>query len=216
MSETDQTSTPTKVCIFSLDREIGEAFIQTICKLPAPVDRGSTKVGDCQLMIELIAGELGNNPKWKESIEDAKAAIVLVQFMDILSTDALKKIVEEVSAEKKMPTVYCLFREDGQTDYKISCPVCGQKLWVRDQDAGKRGRCPNCKNHFVLPSQIEGLKSKMDLLEDDEALRFVRKDLQMGMAIIHKVLEKLSPKTTVTQKTASSRPPTKKVIFIKR
>lgn len=203
-----------KICLFSLDREIGESFIQTVCKLPAPVDRGSTECGDRTVMLELFSGELDGQPDWKSGLADSGAAIMLVQFMDVISIESIKKNLARIKAEKTVPMVYCLFREDGQTDYKISCPECGQKLWIRDQDAGKKGRCPNCKNHFMLPSQTEGLRSKLGLHEGDDVLRFVRKDAQMGLNALSKVMAQSGAPAEV--KKMQPRPSTKKVIFIKR
>jgi predicted RNA-binding Zn-ribbon protein involved in translation (DUF1610 family) len=67
-----------------------------------------------------------------------------------------------------------LFREEGEIDFKMSCPACGQKLWVRDTDIGKRGRCPNCKKAFKLPSQAGHLKSQLMLPDAVPALTVVR------------------------------------------
>ena len=67
-----------------------------------------------------------------------------------------------------------LFREEGEIDFKMSCPACGQKLWVRDTDVGKRGRCPNCKKAFKLPSQAGHLKSQLMLPDAVPALTVVR------------------------------------------
>ena len=35
---------------------------------------------------------------------------------------------------------------------RLQCKNCGQKIKVSDQKAGKKGRCPSCKNIIVIPT----------------------------------------------------------------
>lgn len=35
---------------------------------------------------------------------------------------------------------------------EIRCSGCGQMLRVQEENAGKRGRCPECKTEFTIPS----------------------------------------------------------------
>lgn len=67
-----------------------------------------------------------------------------------------------------------LFREEGEIDFKMSCPACGQKLWVRDTDEDRRGRCPNCKKAFRLPSQAQHVKAELSLPDAVPVTRVVR------------------------------------------
>jgi len=43
--------------------------------------------------------------------------------------------------------------------------MCGQKLWVRDSDVNKRGRCPNCKKAFNLPAQCKQVRGLLSMDE---------------------------------------------------
>ena len=74
------------------------------------------------------------------------------------------------------PTAVFLFRDADEIDFKMSCPACGQKLWVRDTDEGKRGRCPNCKTAFHLPSQPQHVKTELSLHGEIPVARVVGKD----------------------------------------
>ena len=38
----------------------------------------------------------------------------------------------------------------------VECPQCGKKLRVRDEQAGKKGKCPGCGNVLVVPSAPPG------------------------------------------------------------
>jgi len=47
----------------------------------------------------------------------------------------------------------------------VECPDCGKSLKVSDSMAGKRVRCPGCKNPFVLPGvPID----ELELIEEEE------------------------------------------------
>ncbi|HTU16723.1 MAG TPA: MJ0042-type zinc finger domain-containing protein [Gemmataceae bacterium] len=45
----------------------------------------------------------------------------------------------------------------------VECPKCGKSLKVNDSLAGKRVRCPGCKNPFVVPDA-----PVVELVEDEE------------------------------------------------
>ena len=34
---------------------------------------------------------------------------------------------------------------------EFSCPHCGRELKLKDEAAGKRGRCPGCRNVITVP-----------------------------------------------------------------
>ena len=106
----------------------------------------------------------------------ADAVLLLVRFMDALTMDRLKAICAEIPREPPVPMAVLLFREPEEIDFKISCPACSQKLWVRDTDEGKRGRCPNCKTAFHLPSQAQYAKTELALRGDVPLTRVVGKD----------------------------------------
>lgn len=41
-------------------------------------------------------------------------------------------------------------------DIEISCPKCGQMLSIEAQYAGRKGKCPYCGEHFIIPvSDVE-------------------------------------------------------------
>ena len=35
---------------------------------------------------------------------------------------------------------------------KFKCPHCGKEVSAGDENAGKKGRCPGCKELFVIPA----------------------------------------------------------------
>lgn len=88
-----------------------------------------------------------------EAIEAADMILGLARFLDVDYLDRLVALSSPILDHPATPTAFLLYREEGEGDYKMSCPYCGQKLWVRDVDVDKRGRCPNCKKGFTLPRQ---------------------------------------------------------------
>ena len=87
----------------------------------------------------------------------------LIRFVDVLTLERVERLVNAIPPVLNKPMGFVLYREDGETDFKMSCPFCGQKLWVRDADVDKRGRCPNCKKGFTLPMQEDHLSSQLML-----------------------------------------------------
>lgn len=152
------------VYVLTILEEMGEAFVES-------TGGQDLRIADRNVHFEVLAGDPRVNPSWQEHITQAGAIVLLVRFMDIISMDKMKAIHNSIPEELDLPISVILFREEGEADFKISCNSCGQKLWVRDQDGGKRGRCPNCKKSFDLPSQEDHLKAQLELPESVIAAR---------------------------------------------
>ncbi|MBN1269034.1 MAG: hypothetical protein JXB04_05560 [Kiritimatiellae bacterium] len=164
---------PVRVLILSIFQEMGETFVQDVCQ--KVVDgKGETEIEGTQVAMDVLAGDPRLNPSWDDRIRETDALVLLVRFMDVISIDKIKAIYRRLPNEKAVPMSVFLFREEGEIDFKMSCPACGQKLWVRDTDINKRGRCPNCKKAFKLPSQSGHLKSQLMLPDAVPVLSVVR------------------------------------------
>jgi hypothetical protein len=50
----------------------------------------------------------------------------------------------------------------------FNCPKCGTEISADDEKAGKRGRCPDCKESFVIPDAEPPRKKKPARDEDDD------------------------------------------------
>ena len=100
---------------------------------------------------------------WKEALDKADAFAITVQYVDVITMDRLKAIYQTIARNTDKPFGVMVYRAAGEPDYKLSCPYCGQKLWVRDSDVNKRGRCPNCKKAFNLPSQSDHVRDTLEV-----------------------------------------------------
>lgn len=105
--------------------------------------------------------------------EPSDLVLGLVRYVDVMSMGALGDLIKAVAKGPVRPTSLLVYRKDQETDFKMSCPYCGQKLWVRDADADKRGRCPNCHKGFTLPTQTDRVANYLQL----------SKNIQVGTAI---------------------------------
>ncbi len=151
-----------RILVLSILQEMGEAFIQDVVGKPS----GPTGVwanGGQQVQLEVLAGDPRLNPAWDEAVNSADGMVMLARFMDVISLDKIKAIYRRLPSDKNVPFAVFLMREPQEADFKMSCPACGQKLWVRDSDVNKRGRCPNCKKAFKLPTQPSLIRSQLML-----------------------------------------------------
>jgi hypothetical protein len=166
-------STRVNILVLCIHPELGETFLQSVCNGAIGIS-GDTIVESRLVHLDVLAGDPRMIPAWDEIMKKADAVAILVRFLDVISLDKIRAIYRRLPSERTVPMAVILFREEGEIDFKMSCPACGQKLWVRDSDVGKRGRCPNCKKAFKLPSQAGHLKSQLMLPDAVPAITVVR------------------------------------------
>jgi predicted RNA-binding Zn-ribbon protein involved in translation (DUF1610 family) len=162
-----------KALVLCIYQEMGETFVKDVCGDLAD-GKGRTEIDDSPVEIDILAGDPRLNPAWDERVKEADALVLLLRFLDVISLDKIKAIYRRLPNETAVPMSVFLFREEGEIDFKMSCPACGQKLWVRDTDVNKRGRCPNCKRAFKLPAQAAHLKSQLMLPDAVPVISVVR------------------------------------------
>lgn len=121
--------------------------------------------------------------------------VVLLRYVDVASLQSIMELLE--SRTNLVPALVLLYRNDNEADFKMSCPYCGQKLWVRDADQDKRGRCPHCLKGFTLPAQEELVASTLSLSASVPIRRIVRGDLDALTSHLRLVLHAHSTATTL-------------------
>jgi len=155
--------------------DMGADFVQTVCP-GVSGGEGRVLVDGQHFNLDVFAGDPADSSEWKSKIEMADIAVLQIRFMDAISLDLIKRLCKNLPVESPMPMAVFLLRELGEVDFKMSCPSCGQKLWVRDSDEGKRGRCPNCKTAFRLPAQIHHTKAELGLSDAVSVTHIIRGD----------------------------------------
>jgi len=156
--------------VLSIYRELAEEFLNSFAAEPnVEVD-----INDFRVNFAIVAGDPGQDPTFEEHLAKADAIVIVVRFLDVLSLEKIKNIYRHLPGQLATPVAIFMLREKGEADFKISCPSCGQKLWLRDTDVSKRGRCPNCTKPFIILSQGDHLKSQLILPDKVEVFKGTR------------------------------------------
>lgn len=151
---------------------------------------GDMVIGSHRVALDVFADDPAREPSFQEKAGKANAIVILVRFLDVLSLDKIRDIYHHLTqASSAAPRAVFYLRDKSELDFKISCPSCGQKLWLRDTDVGKRGRCPNCSKPFVILSQADYLKAQLLLPESMPCFKVVSKDPDSFRSALSKLLE---------------------------
>lgn len=153
-------SAPLNLCVLSLDAAAGAALMSGLC---GQGGGGVTELDGIPVRLDLHAFDPAREVELAAVLSLADAAVLLLQHMDAPALELLKAAYRILPSEHKLPVALLVVREAGRLEFKMACPTCSQKLWVRDEDKGRVGRCPHCKKTFVLPVQAALLKQHLML-----------------------------------------------------
>jgi len=173
------------ILVIAIYRDLADDFLGSI----ASEDSGELMIGSHGVVLDVFVGDPADDASFAERVAKAHAIAILVRFLDVLSLDKIRNIYHHLSQAGSIPKAVFYLRDKGELDFKISCPSCGQKLWLRDTDVGKRGRCPNCSKPFVILSQSDHLKTQLLLPEGMSCLKVIRKDNDSFRTALGKLLE---------------------------
>jgi DNA-directed RNA polymerase subunit RPC12/RpoP len=135
----------------------------------------------------------------EKQLADAAAIIVISHHMDSASVDELRKLLARLPADVFLPIAHAMHRDPGRAEFKLSCANCGQKLWVADSHEGRPGRCPGCKQTFLIPSQTRHLVSCLQLAEDVPVRTLVKGDTNSAVALVNELAARLEARVNATQ-----------------
>lgn len=176
------------ILVLSIYQDLGESFVEML----TPEQREGITIDDVQVSIDVVAGIPSQERSFREHMAKANAVAIVVRFLDVLSLEKIKAIYRDLPIESNIPVAVFMLRDEGEIDFKISCPACGQKLWLRDTDVGRRGRCPNCKKPFVILSQADHIKAQLMLADGVPIMRVVRGDFGLFEKAISALLKSVS------------------------
>jgi hypothetical protein len=142
-----------------------------------------------------LAFSVASTPEQVRQAPASSVSVIVIRFVDVLSLQNTLELMESRSGLK--PAVVLIYRNENESDFKMSCPYCGQKLWVRDADQDKRGRCPHCHKGFTLPAQEEHVVSSLSLSTVTPVRRIVRGDPGSLASPLHLMMEADSAATTL-------------------
>lgn len=160
--------------VLSFTEECGEGLFQSLGLDPAGV--GQIPFGNKTIELELFPLVDQVHDGLAAVLAKADACLMVVRFLDQLSMNRIKDAFHLIGAETFLPKTIAIFREPKEVEFKISCTYCGQKLWVRDRDSGRRGNCPKCHKTFFIPTQKAFVTSFLMLTESVPVVTVTRED----------------------------------------
>lgn len=124
-------------------------------------------------------------------LSEADGIIIVAGHVDAAGLESLKRLHQRLPGDTSLPQAHALHREPGHSEFKLSCPTCGQKLWVGDSQEGRPGRCPGCKQTFLIPSQARHLAASLQLEEGVPVRIHFRNDTASAVALVHELAARL-------------------------
>lgn len=173
----------TNTLVLSIYRELAEEFLSSF----TTESKTEVAVSDFMVNFDVVAGDPNQDPTFAEHLAKSDVIAIVVRFLDVLSLEKIKNIYRSLPDPLGIPVAIFMLRDKGEADFKISCPSCGQKLWLRDTDIAKRGRCPNCTKPFIILSQGDHLKSQLMLPDKVETFKVTRGNSESFQAALIKL-----------------------------
>ncbi|MCS6771559.1 MAG: hypothetical protein NZ740_05990 [Kiritimatiellae bacterium] len=138
--------------VYSPQVEVAEQYISTVC---GPGARsGKVEIsGIAEVLIELAA--TGPIENIVSRVKNANLTLLLLRFVDEETLNVARALVRSLPPSFQSTLHYVIARQSGESEFKMSCPRCGQKLLVRDSLAFRRTQCPRCKHPFTIPGQAD-------------------------------------------------------------
>lgn len=183
------------VPILSADPELGLGFVHAVLEhAPEKASSGAVMFERYHAFVESIASDPDRDTSWAERVRLADAVALLIHYLDEVSLQAVRARVQKLAAiGKKVPTGIFIVREPNEHEFKISCGDCSQKLWVRESDIGRRGRCTNCRKPMIVPTPSEYLRNRLALPDGVPVLNVVRGDAALCRGVLANLLARVSP-----------------------
>jgi len=176
------TSPSVRITLLPVDQELAGWFADDV----GAETRGGNLVAE--FMDEQFRIESFPSKEDMPELLDTDMVLGLIRFVDVLSLQHMEELLRSAPQGLGLSAIL-VYRNENEQDFKMSCPYCGQKLWVRDADKDKRGRCPHCRKGFTLPEQEKHVSSVLRLKDRVPVFRVIRNDPASLGAPLRKVLE---------------------------
>jgi hypothetical protein len=102
---------------------------------------------------------------------DQDFCILLARFLDSDTLERMRDVIRQLPHQSVQNLHVTICRNAGETEYKISCTKCNQRLLVRDAFAFRRVHCPRCSEMFMVRGEADLIRGELLL----NATRMVRK-----------------------------------------
>lgn len=179
------------------DAADGLAFIQSVLDTQGPAAEGDVLFEDRVVRIECLATNPETHAGWKNRVNRADVLILLLRHLDPVSMGGARIRFGRLGGNRRAPLGVFVLREPGEQEYKIGCAACGQKLWMQEADVGKRGRCPNCRAGFQIPSPMDYLRARILIPDAVPILNVIRGDVAICRGALANLLARTAVRLTL-------------------
>ncbi|MCZ7591930.1 MAG: hypothetical protein M5U15_07135 [Kiritimatiellae bacterium] len=161
--------------ILSPQPEIAQTFVATLCG--ADVPKG-------QVQVSGLGGVVVEVPPIEplevmvEHVKSADFSVMLLRFVDDATLEIALAIMRALPPNVQSAVHIAIVREQGEGEFKMSCPQCGQKLMIKDALAFRRTQCPRCKHPFTIPGQADLVRRKFLIPQEGTVSRVLSGDVE--------------------------------------
>lgn len=124
--------------------------------MPVPANSGFKQIDDTEIQFNCR-----DHTDMDAALKDADRAVVLVHHIDLISVEGLRPVNEHLKSKSDIPYLWVLLKLEDESEFKISCIECGQKILIPDGRKDANARCPKCKKAFTIPGREEHLRLVM-------------------------------------------------------
>ncbi len=195
------------VPILCAQAEMGEGFLRSLLDpAAAGATSGAVVYDRYSAFVEVMASDPEKDAGWVERVRLADAVALLIHYLDAASMQEVRVRLQKLnSLGRRIPVGVLIVREPNEHEFKLNCTDCGQKLWIRETDIGRRGRCTNCRKPMVVPTPSEYLHNQLPLPDSVPVLNVVRGESALCRGVLANLLARVAygsmethPGTTAT------------------
>ncbi|MCX7817957.1 MAG: hypothetical protein N2652_01905 [Kiritimatiellae bacterium] len=176
------------VPVLAAEPEIAARFVAAL--LPDSPSGGVVDIANHHVFLEAVSAVTVEDTAWKARLRQADAAAVLVHFLDHRLLEAAAALVRE-AAMAGVPAGVFIYRAQAERQFKISCDHCGQKLWVLEEEIGRRGRCVACHQPIQIVSPAERVRARMNLPDAVPVLNVVEANIPLCRGALANLLVRI-------------------------
>lgn len=167
--------------VLSPQPELAQAFMATLCGEGAL--KGQVNLNNmADVVVEIPPAE--PIEATIEHIKSADFAILLLRFVDEETLDVARALLRALPPAVQAGIHIALAREQGEGEFKMSCPKCGQKLLIKDALAFRRTQCPRCKHPFTIPGQTDLVRQEFLIPPEHKISKAQLGDTESCMAVL--------------------------------
>lgn len=182
---------PLFVPVFSPEPDLGVAFVHAVLETDSA--SGDVEFEEYRLTLEHLPADAFDSAESQECLARADAMAMIVHFLDGPSLEAARRLYHRTRAVRAVPFGVFILRPAEERQFKISCPECGQKLWIQEQEIGMRGRCINCRRPMSIPPPSEYLRIRLLLPDAVPVLNVIGGDTSLCRGALANLLARTGP-----------------------